>query len=312
MDYQRLLETTERLLDLTEMILILRGGKGSGNFGHKGRKGKRGGSGGGGKVGGGSVVISDTEKETANQIYTAFKAIPDSPVYGGPEKYYGMLALLKGGHSLGTIQEMGNLYESDNTIPKPMSLSIKPGVKNAKDVTHEDTVKAYDSWIKNLSDDERLGLGEYQRGDYNSMNDHLRKGDQVNNFQKKRINDAISALGKTSIPQDTILYRGTDTDVYKSQLGNDPKQWVGKTFTDKGFLSSSIDESASFGGLKVKILAPKGTKGGYLGNLPPPHRHNKGEKEMLLAPGTRMRIIGVDIGQTGRLENVTTEIIGQG
>jgi hypothetical protein len=38
MDYQKLFE-------ITEQILILRGGKGSGNFGHKGRKGKRGGSG---------------------------------------------------------------------------------------------------------------------------------------------------------------------------------------------------------------------------------------------------------------------------
>jgi hypothetical protein len=41
MDYQR-------LLDLTEKVLILRGGRGSGNWGHVGRKGKRGGSGRGG------------------------------------------------------------------------------------------------------------------------------------------------------------------------------------------------------------------------------------------------------------------------
>jgi hypothetical protein len=41
MDYQR-------LLDLTEDILTLRGGRGSGNWGHVGRKGKKGGSGKGG------------------------------------------------------------------------------------------------------------------------------------------------------------------------------------------------------------------------------------------------------------------------
>lgn len=41
MDYQR-------LLDLTEDILTLRGGRGSGNWGHSGRKGKKGGSGRGG------------------------------------------------------------------------------------------------------------------------------------------------------------------------------------------------------------------------------------------------------------------------
>jgi hypothetical protein len=41
MDYQR-------LFDLTEKVLIVRGGRGSGNWGHVGRKGKKGGSGKGG------------------------------------------------------------------------------------------------------------------------------------------------------------------------------------------------------------------------------------------------------------------------
>jgi hypothetical protein len=61
----------QRLLDLTEDILILRGGRGSGNWAHSGRKGKRGGSGRGGgfkrigvKPGAGRKEIKRASRQT--------------------------------------------------------------------------------------------------------------------------------------------------------------------------------------------------------------------------------------------------------
>jgi hypothetical protein len=56
MDYQR-------LLDLTEKVLILRGSRSSGNWGHAGRKGKRGGSGRGGGFGKIGVKPGASRKE---------------------------------------------------------------------------------------------------------------------------------------------------------------------------------------------------------------------------------------------------------
>jgi len=62
MDYQR-------LLDLTEKVLILRGGRGSGNWGHAGRKGKKGGSGKGGGLGriGAKPGSSHEERQKASK-----------------------------------------------------------------------------------------------------------------------------------------------------------------------------------------------------------------------------------------------------
>ena len=64
MDYQR-------LLDLTELILVLRGGRGSGNWGHVGRPGKRGGSGRGGglKAIGAKPGSSHKERRKASQKF---------------------------------------------------------------------------------------------------------------------------------------------------------------------------------------------------------------------------------------------------
>jgi hypothetical protein len=63
------LDELENLLDLTDRILILRGGRGSGNWGHAGRKGKRGGSGKGGGLGaiGAKPGSSHEERQKASK-----------------------------------------------------------------------------------------------------------------------------------------------------------------------------------------------------------------------------------------------------
>jgi hypothetical protein len=230
----------------------------------------------------------------------------------GPDTFYNTIALMGGaGGPKGVLQEMANLYENDDAVPKPKTLSLPSNIK-AKNIGHRETVESFKPWMDNLSEDEKAGLRGYQRGNYEAMNDHLRKGREILDMEMRDIKDAKKALGKSKLKEDTILYRGTEPEAFISQLGSDPQKWIGGVFTDKGFMSTSIDKSSAFGApVKATILAPKGTKGGYLGDLPPPHRHNEGEKEMLLSPGVRMRIIRVDIGQTGRLEGIKTEIIGQ-
>lgn len=96
--------------------------------------------------------------------------------------------------------------------------------------------------------------------------------------------DLDSGLEKTMLSQDVTIYRGVTSDIFgidgsnydtrfegdRTRLIGDLQQFVGKSFTEKGYMSTSIREdiaetfalnSASKGGIVMVVNAKKGTKG---------------------------------------------------
>lgn len=73
---------------------------------------------------------------------------------------------------------------------------------------------------------------------------------------------------------------------------------VGKTFTDYGFMSTSLDRNSAFGGdMLLEIDAPKGSHGAYVGDISSAGHY---ESEVLFDARQQMRITGVRRDENGR------------
>jgi len=255
----------QRLLDLTEKILILRGGSTSGNWGHAGRKGKRGGSGKGGgfkRVGVKPGVSRKAVKQAAKQ---AAKKASDS----------------------GITQK-----ETVLSLQKPKLKSVKRGL--AKPTNHKEMSKSYDSWHKGMTERENDGLITYQTSNYLQINGHLRGGKKISEENQEAIKNIDKALSKATVPRDVTVYRGIEVETLSDLLGSDQPGWVGQTIEDKAYISTTVNKKRTFPGVSMEIRVPKGSKGGYLGNLPGGVHNN--EQELLLGRGQKLLIKKVESG----------------
>lgn len=108
------------------------------------------------------------------------------------------------------------------------------------------------------------------------------------------------------VPEDIIVRRGTAAveDILPSNLAG-YKNLIGKTFSDKGFSSTSV--STGFSGKKVQleILLPKGTPAIYV----QPISLHPGEYEVLLAAGTKFQIISAETASDGYKINVKVRVV---
>ena len=124
-----------------------------------------------------------------------------------------------------------------------------------------------------------------------TVNNALRFGkgyDLASAFKKaKQIQNAMYPA-----PRSLILHRGTN-DIGVPGLNSfaDVQKLVGQPFEEKGFSSASVGGFAAFQGKKflLEIEVPKGTPGAYVD----PVSSNKGEREYMLAAGTKFRVLSV-------------------
>lgn len=91
-----------------------------------------------------------------------------------------------------------------------------------------------------------------------------------------------------------LLNNYTDTDVVQAVV-NVRKATIGRTFVDKGFMSTSTSSAIgeSFGGTQpvvMRISAKKSTRGIDLNKVRGLYRNNTYEREVLLARNTRYKV----------------------
>lgn len=144
-------------------------------------------------------------------------------------------------------------------------------------------------WIESLSKEERRAIRKYtyNSGDkkpnrfFERLNAMLR-GDLPEDEKLREYANTIStALRKSKLHEDIICYRNMDFNPYE----NYP---VGKIFTEKQFISTSVNQKAALNKpFKIIILAPKGIKGAYIEEL----SKYPMQKEFLLDKNCRMRIL---------------------
>lgn len=149
-----------------------------------------------------------------------------------------------------------------------------------------------------LTDDQRSALTLYTGSWYTDINGVLRQTAGYKNLHamttKKWLRHAVHIQGTMKpIPRDIITYRGTGPEQFGlpyTATIDDIRKFIGKTITDDGFVSTSIDEGSAFGNkIKLIIEAPTGTAARYVAGV----SSHSGERELLYAAGTKFVVMDV-------------------
>jgi hypothetical protein len=141
-------------------------------------------------------------------------------------------------------------------------------------------------------DDFQIGeLTKYQTGIYLRLNRALRGLEPVTMADLMMAKKIDSAIARSAIPRDMIVYRGF--------IGNVVNELEpGDTFTDNGFSSASLSEAVvrdrfAFGaGAIFQFVARKGTRAIYFDDL---IRFPKPELEILFPRGASFRVLSKEI-----------------
>lgn len=127
---------------------------------------------------------------------------------------------------------------------------------------------------------------------YDGINNWLRGKSGYDQVVKQYAVDIQSSM--MPLREDTLLKRGTGWPPSIASYASHPQDLLGESFDDKGFVSTSVAGSGGhFSGkpLQLIIEAPKGTPAVYVNGI----SHYKGqENEMLLAAGTRFKVLSVE------------------
>jgi len=125
---------------------------------------------------------------------------------------------------------------------------------------------------------------------YTGINNWLRGKTGYDSVVKQYAIDIQSAM--MPLREHTLLKRGTGFSGLPFNAST-AMDWKGKTFEDKGFTSSSVAGSGGhFSGqpLQLIIEAPKGTPAVFVNGI---SQYKNSENEMLLAAGTKFKVIDV-------------------
>lgn len=133
--------------------------------------------------------------------------------------------------------------------------------------------------------EQREALRTYTGGSYRQMNNTLREGRRPT----PTIQNAIDGMRPVDRP--FLVRRGTGYSQFGVNSQEELMALVGETVADKGFMSTSVGGEAAFGGaVKMEIEVVKGTKGAYVQHI----SHYPGEREFVISPGTKMKVLRVD------------------
>lgn len=165
--------------------------------------------------------------------------------------------------------------------------------------------KAYNEWARGLSHAEASALGRYTGSGYVDMNATLRDGKKPG--ESSRLLDA--ALRRASLPEPIEVRRGISN---LPKMGYDINQIrFGDEITDKGFMSTTLKPEADFGGgakgAWFTVRLPAGAPGAYV-NASPQSSHEH-EREFLLPPGSKFRVVEVKPAAPGKTPEIVMEWI---
>lgn len=154
-------------------------------------------------------------------------------------------------------------------------------------------------WTESLSKENKAAIHSYTGTAYSNINARLRglekSFDPGNQECAIRIHQALSGA---SIPADCTVYRGVSSKALGMLRMLPDNMLVGKTFTDHGFMSTSLERNSAFGGdMLLEVDVPKGAHGAYVGDISSAGHY---ESEVLFDAGQQMRITGVRCDENGR------------
>lgn len=191
---------------------------------------------------------------------------------------------------------------SPGGVPGPKYEATKVG--KAKEMDLGDFGSHSKSIQDKINSKEKEAILHYSGSGYSSINSGLRKG-SVTGSTATHVANLDSAMAKSPLPQDTLLYRGAGGG---KSIETWSKLQPGDHFQDSGFTSTSVRASSSFAsdyGVKLTISAPKGYPGLAMDSK---LSHYASEKEVLLPRNTRFKVTKVSKTSGGGLD-VHVEIV---
>jgi hypothetical protein len=173
----------------------------------------------------------------------------------------------------------------DNQPPLPADSALFPDMTPSKGLAFQEKMLT----LKPFGPGEKGGLTHYTGIGYRTMNEYLRGISTYHTEELRRYIEGAKR-GMRPSPEPGLFKRGTN--IAQFGLSDESSIWglTGKTVQDKGFLSTSANHRAAFGGkIIMEVEAPAGTKMMYVDNF----SKHKGENEMILAPDTKMKVLNV-------------------
>lgn len=145
-------------------------------------------------------------------------------------------------------------------------------------------------------------LKSYTGAYYQTLNNGLRGKSTLSPSDVKAVTNAQK--GMRPLPQNILLFRGIDAiPALPADLGA-LQAMVGKTFKEPGFSSTTINPQKAFPKqIRLIIEAPEGASGVWLEGITNVH----GEEEVLLAAGTKFKVLGAE--KVGYKYNVRVRIV---
>lgn len=223
------------------------------------------------------VAVTATALSSVLNIADIWMEI-DNPFFNTTQKVLNITALVSNG-----LYSIGSLYNSVKGInPQDFVAKTKP-VKPTKPITD----------VNQLSGKQINAIESYSGNDYININQSLRGVENVTPQNARTIETMRSTLSNASLPDDMTLYRGTTIDTLGDLKNLDPSELIGRTFPEKGFMSTSTDPAiakAFTGDLHITINAPRGAHGLNITSI---SRHPN-ETEILFNAGQKMSIISAE------------------
>lgn len=181
---------------------------------------------------------------------------------------------------------------------KPLDISLAPTPERAASWKwHADQ---YSEWAKQMSPQTRNALDMYRSGNFDNINDGLRGKSSLDAEYKPTIATIDKAIASAPpLEHEATVYRAMGVSVF----GGDPTKFVGKTFSDKAYVSTSSvqdlpNDWAKRMGSKRAILniqLPKGTRAASM-DIAIGQEHKFGganQHEIILPRGSNFRVDSV-------------------
>lgn len=205
-------------------------------------------------------------------------------------------------HSKGTTKG-GQWKDGGSAYTEAKKAKEKPSKSGGKEKSDKKTTgKSGKAWEDSLSKQEKSALHAYSTAKYQAINSGLRSG-KLSASDKKTVDAIDSALGKSGLPSDSVLYE--NQKLYRA--ANIPEvaavlkkkgNLEGMTFKDKAFVSTTKDLSVANNFMRGNaqlfvIHAPKGTKAANIDSFSALNI-GKGESEVLMARNTTFKVNKVE------------------
>ena len=160
-------------------------------------------------------------------------------------------------------------------------------------------------WLQNITSTEKVGVVKYTGSAYDDMNSYLR-GLKSSTKYESAIKACKKALSKASLPQETIVRRGSGYNML-DDLGigritpSIKDKVIGAIVEDKGFVSTSPNAFGGFSGsIEYVIKLPEGSQAMYIA----PISQFKSEQELLINCGGKYMIDDVEFNSYGDVRKI--------